>query len=163
MSNIWHAARTALYLRPFPGASARPLQRPPFLPFAALDQHPKPLGIQLPTNPGVDLGVAVLQASDQTVFSIYEVSKRGRKFSFLPFSSQFSYPAKPSWDLLKFHHVILFVVSQGSQQQLQSGLEPNPSEIAFIRLGPGVAAAVAVTEDKETPRHLCQDLPHSVL
>ncbi|XP_015101733.2 nucleoside diphosphate-linked moiety X motif 17 isoform X1 [Vicugna pacos] len=55
--------------RPFPGASARlPLQRPPFCPFAALDQQPGAPGAELPTNRGVDLGVAViLQSSDQTV------------------------------------------------------------------------------------------------
>ncbi|XP_055259468.1 nucleoside diphosphate-linked moiety X motif 17 isoform X2 [Moschus berezovskii] len=56
--------------KPFPGASARlPLQRPPFCPFAALDQQPRAPGVELPPNGrGVDLGVAViLQSSDQTV------------------------------------------------------------------------------------------------
>ncbi|XP_065761527.1 nucleoside diphosphate-linked moiety X motif 17 isoform X1 [Muntiacus reevesi] len=56
--------------KPFPGASARlPLQRPPFCPFAALDQQPRAPGVELPpSGRGVDLGVAViLQSSDQTV------------------------------------------------------------------------------------------------
>ena len=44
-------------------------QRPPFCPFAALDQQPRAPGVGLPPNGrGVDLGVAViLQSSDQTV------------------------------------------------------------------------------------------------
>uniref|UniRef100_A0AC11EUD1 Nudix hydrolase 17 n=1 Tax=Ovis aries TaxID=9940 RepID=A0AC11EUD1_SHEEP len=44
-------------------------QRPPFCPFAALDQQPRAPGVELPPNGrGVDLGVAViLQSSDQTV------------------------------------------------------------------------------------------------
>ncbi|XP_019483339.1 PREDICTED: nucleoside diphosphate-linked moiety X motif 17 isoform X4 [Hipposideros armiger] len=56
--------------KPFPGASARlPLQRPPFCPFAALDQQqPRPPVTELSTNRGVDLGVAIiLQSSDQMV------------------------------------------------------------------------------------------------
>ncbi|XP_044095019.1 nucleoside diphosphate-linked moiety X motif 17 isoform X3 [Neovison vison] len=56
--------------RPFPGASTTlPLQRPPFCPFVALDQQQlRARGSELPTNRGVDLGVAViLQSSDQTV------------------------------------------------------------------------------------------------
>lgn len=44
-------------------------QRPPFCPFAALDQQPRAPGVELPPKGrGVDLGVAViLQSSDQTV------------------------------------------------------------------------------------------------
>lgn len=43
-------------------------QRPPFCPFAALDQQPRPPGTELPTSRGVDLGVAIiLQSSDQTI------------------------------------------------------------------------------------------------
>ncbi|XP_060249030.1 nucleoside diphosphate-linked moiety X motif 17 isoform X3 [Meriones unguiculatus] len=43
-------------------------QRPPFCPFAALDQQPGVSRTELLTNRGVDLGVAViLQSSDQTV------------------------------------------------------------------------------------------------
>ncbi|XP_023563880.1 nucleoside diphosphate-linked moiety X motif 17 isoform X6 [Octodon degus] len=55
--------------RPFPEASARlPIQRPPFCPFAALALQPLAPEATLPTNRGVDLGVAVLvQSSDQTV------------------------------------------------------------------------------------------------
>ncbi|XP_021572213.1 nucleoside diphosphate-linked moiety X motif 17 isoform X2 [Carlito syrichta] len=61
--------RLVLSSRPFPGASARlPLQRPPFCPFAALDQPPRVPGSELPADRGVDLGVAIiLQSSDQTV------------------------------------------------------------------------------------------------
>ncbi|XP_055459767.1 nucleoside diphosphate-linked moiety X motif 17 [Psammomys obesus] len=53
----------------FPGASERlPIQRPPFCPFAALDQQPGVSRTELLTDRGVDLGVAViLQSSDQTV------------------------------------------------------------------------------------------------
>ncbi|XP_011364432.1 nucleoside diphosphate-linked moiety X motif 17 isoform X1 [Pteropus vampyrus] len=65
----WKRGQLLLSDGPFPGASARlPLQRPPFCPFAALDQQPRPPGTELPTGRGVDLGVAViLQSSDQTV------------------------------------------------------------------------------------------------
>ncbi|XP_022381876.1 nucleoside diphosphate-linked moiety X motif 17 isoform X3 [Enhydra lutris kenyoni] len=62
--------RLVLSDRPFPGASTTlPLQRPPFCPFVALDQQQlRAGGTELPTNRGVDLGVAViLQSSDQTV------------------------------------------------------------------------------------------------
>ncbi|XP_051713288.2 nucleoside diphosphate-linked moiety X motif 17 isoform X1 [Oryctolagus cuniculus] len=61
--------RLILSDKPFPGSAAKlPLQRPPFCPFAALDQQPRPPGAELPANRGVDLGVAViLQSSDQTV------------------------------------------------------------------------------------------------
>ncbi|XP_047583569.1 nucleoside diphosphate-linked moiety X motif 17 isoform X3 [Lutra lutra] len=62
--------RLVLSDRPFPGASTTlPLQRPPFCPFVALDQQQlRARGTELPTNRGVDLGVAViLQSSDQTV------------------------------------------------------------------------------------------------
>lgn len=51
-----------------PNPSAPSHQRPPFCPFAALDQQPRPPGTELPTSRGVDLGVAIiLQSSDQTV------------------------------------------------------------------------------------------------
>ncbi|XP_059231968.1 nucleoside diphosphate-linked moiety X motif 17 isoform X5 [Mustela nigripes] len=62
--------RLVLSDRPFPGASTTlPLQRPPFCSFVALDQQQlRARGSELPTNRGVDLGVAViLQSSDQTV------------------------------------------------------------------------------------------------
>uniref|UniRef100_A0A8D0JJF2 m7GpppN-mRNA hydrolase NUDT17 n=1 Tax=Sus scrofa TaxID=9823 RepID=A0A8D0JJF2_PIG len=49
-------------------AAAPSLQRPPFCPFAALEQQPGAPAAELPMNRGVDLGVAViLQSSDQTV------------------------------------------------------------------------------------------------
>ncbi|XP_008577615.1 PREDICTED: nucleoside diphosphate-linked moiety X motif 17 isoform X1 [Galeopterus variegatus] len=74
--------RLVLSDRPFPGASARlPLQRPPFCPFAALDQQPRAPGSELPTNRGVDLGVAIiLQSSDQTVL----LTRRTRTLSVSP-------------------------------------------------------------------------------
>ncbi|XP_046539061.1 nucleoside diphosphate-linked moiety X motif 17 isoform X5 [Equus quagga] len=74
--------RLVLSARPFPGASFRlPLQRPPFCPFAALDQQPWASGAELPTNRGVDLGVAViLQSSDQTVL----LTRRTRTLSISP-------------------------------------------------------------------------------
>ncbi|XP_032275815.1 nucleoside diphosphate-linked moiety X motif 17 isoform X3 [Phoca vitulina] len=148
---------------PFPGASTRlPLQRPPFCPFVALDQQQlRAPGAELPTNRGVDLGVAVmLQSSDQTVL----LTRRTRTLSVSPNlwvppgghveldeelldgglrelweesglqlpQGQFSwvplglwesaYPPRLSWGLPKYHHIILYllVVSQESQQQLQS-------------------------------------------
>lgn len=62
--NFWksHPASEVLG-RPNPSC-----QRPPFCPFAALDQQPEVSGTEPLTNRGVDLGVAViLQSSDQTV------------------------------------------------------------------------------------------------
>nr|XP_019595467.1 PREDICTED: nucleoside diphosphate-linked moiety X motif 17 isoform X1 [Rhinolophus sinicus] len=196
-----------LSARPFPGASARlPLQRPPFCPFAALSQQPSPAGTELPTNRGVDLGVAIiLQSSDQTVLltrrtrtlrvspnlwvppgghveldeelldgglrELWEESglqlPQGQ-FSWVPLGLwESAYPPRLSWGLPRYHHIVLYllVVSQESQQQLQARIQPNPSEVsAFMWLGPEVAAAIAATEDgTETPRHLSQDLPPSVL
>ncbi|XP_027467515.2 nucleoside diphosphate-linked moiety X motif 17 isoform X2 [Zalophus californianus] len=180
---------------PFPGASTR-------LPLQQL----RTPGAELPTNRGVDLGVAVmLQSSDQTVL----LTRRTRTLSVSPNlwvhpgghveldeelldgglrelweesglqlpQGQFSwvplglwesaYPPRLSWGLPRYHHIILYllVVSQESQQQLQARIQPNPSEVsAFMWLGPDVAAAVAATEDgTETPRHLPQELPPSVL
>ncbi|XP_035135351.2 m7GpppN-mRNA hydrolase NUDT17 isoform X1 [Callithrix jacchus] len=74
--------RLVLSSRPFPGASARlPLQRPPFCPFAVLDQQLRDPGAKLPTDRGVDLGVAViLQSSDQTVL----LTRRARTLSVSP-------------------------------------------------------------------------------
>uniref|UniRef100_A0A673TPM4 m7GpppN-mRNA hydrolase NUDT17 n=1 Tax=Suricata suricatta TaxID=37032 RepID=A0A673TPM4_SURSU len=65
----WKQGRLVLSDQPFPGAWARlPLQRPPFCPFAALDQQLRARGAELPRNRGVDLGVAVLlQSSDQAI------------------------------------------------------------------------------------------------
>ncbi|XP_028342633.1 nucleoside diphosphate-linked moiety X motif 17 isoform X5 [Physeter macrocephalus] len=78
-----------------------------------------------------------------------------------------AYPPRLSWGLPTYHHIILYllVISQESQQQLQARIQPNPREVsALMWLGPDVAAAVAATEDgTETPRHLPQDLPPSVL
>ncbi|XP_007182225.1 nucleoside diphosphate-linked moiety X motif 17 isoform X8 [Balaenoptera acutorostrata] len=78
-----------------------------------------------------------------------------------------AYPPRLSWGLPKYHHIILYllVISQESQQQLQARIQPNPREVsALMWLGRDVAAAVAATEDgTETPRHLPQDLPPSVL
>nr|XP_058904146.1 nucleoside diphosphate-linked moiety X motif 17 isoform X2 [Kogia breviceps] len=165
-----------LSYRRFPGASARlPLQRPPFCPFSALDQQPRAPGAELPTNRGVDLAVEiVLQSSDQTVL----LTRRTRTLNVSPNlwvppgghvepDEESAYPPRLSWGLPKYHHIILYllVISQESQQQLQARIQPNPREVgAHMWLGPDVAAAVAATEDgTETPRHLPQDLPPSVL
>ncbi|KAM5201371.1 nucleoside diphosphate-linked moiety X motif 17 isoform 1-T1 [Hipposideros larvatus] len=194
--------------KPFPGASARlPLQRPPFCPFAALDQQqPRPPVTELSTNRGVDLGVAIiLQSSDQMVLltrrthtlrvspnlwvppgghveldeelldgGLRELGEESGlqlpqgQLSWFPLGLwESAYPPRLSWGLPKYHHIVLYllVVSQESQQQLQARIQPNPREVsAFMWLGPEVAAAVAATEDgTETPRHLSQDLPASVL
>ncbi|XP_045672442.1 nucleoside diphosphate-linked moiety X motif 17 isoform X2 [Phyllostomus hastatus] len=193
--------------RPFLGASARlPLQRPPFCPFAALNQQPMPPETKLPKNRGVDLGVAIiLQSSDKTVLltrrtrtlrvspnlwvppgghveldeelldgGLRELCEETRlqlpqgQFSWVPLGLwESAYPPRLSWGLPKYHHIIVYilVVSQESQQQLQARIQPNPSEVsAYIWLDTDVAAAVAATEDgTETPRHLSQDLPPSVL
>ncbi|XP_035870978.1 nucleoside diphosphate-linked moiety X motif 17 isoform X2 [Phyllostomus discolor] len=193
--------------RPFLGSSARlPLQRPPFCPFAALNQQPMPPETKLPKNRGVDLGVAIiLQSSDKTVLltrrtrtlkvspnlwvppgghveldeelldgGLRELCEETRlqlpqgQFSWVPLGLwESAYPPRLSWGLPKYHHIIVYllVVSQESQQQLQARIQPNPSEVsAFIWLDTDVAAAVAATEDgTETPRHLSQDLPPSVL
>ncbi|XP_034498971.1 nucleoside diphosphate-linked moiety X motif 17 isoform X2 [Ailuropoda melanoleuca] len=90
------------------------------------------------------------------------------QFSWVPLGLwESAYPPRLSWGLPKYHHIILYllVVSQESQQQLQARIQPNRSEVsAFMWLGPDVAAAVAATEDgTETPRHLPQELPPSVL
>ncbi|KAF0887202.1 NUD17 protein, partial [Crocuta crocuta] len=79
----WKRGRLVLSDRQFPGASARlPLQqRPPFCPFAALDQQLRAPGAELPRNRGVDLGVAVLlQSSDQSVL----LTRRTRTLSVSP-------------------------------------------------------------------------------
>ncbi|XP_047640783.1 nucleoside diphosphate-linked moiety X motif 17 isoform X6 [Phacochoerus africanus] len=165
-----------LSARPFPGASARlPLQRPPFCPFAALEQQPGAPAAKLPMNRGVDLGVAViLQSSDQTVL----LTRRTGTLNVFPNlwvppgghvepDEESAYPPRLSWGLPKYHHIILYllVISQETQQQLQAQIQPNPREVsALMWLGPDVAAAVAATEgETETPSHLPQDLPPSVL
>uniref|UniRef100_F6V649 Nudix hydrolase 17 n=1 Tax=Macaca mulatta TaxID=9544 RepID=F6V649_MACMU len=86
--------RLVLSSRPFPGASARlPLQRPPFCPFAALDGRPRVPGAELPTDRGVDLGVAViLQSSDKTVL----LTRRARTLSVSP---NLWYPRVGTWNL----------------------------------------------------------------
>ncbi|XP_059231967.1 nucleoside diphosphate-linked moiety X motif 17 isoform X4 [Mustela nigripes] len=169
--------RLVLSDRPFPGASTTlPLQRPPFCSFVALDQQQlRARGSELPTNRGVDLGVAViLQSSDQTVL----LTRRTSTLSLSPnlwvppgghveLDEESAYPPRLSWGLPKYHHIILYllVVSQESQQQLQARIQPNPNEVsAFMWLGPDVAAAVATMEDgTETSRHLSQELPPSIL
>ncbi|XP_027467545.2 nucleoside diphosphate-linked moiety X motif 17 isoform X5 [Zalophus californianus] len=160
---------------PFPGASTRlPLQRPPFCPFVALDQQQlRTPGAELPTNRGVDLGVAVmLQSSDQTVL----LTRRTRTLSVSP--NLWVHPGghvELDEELLDGGLRELWEESglqlpQGQFSWVPLGLweariQPNPSEVsAFMWLGPDVAAAVAATEDgTETPRHLPQELPPSVL
>ncbi|XP_035968927.1 m7GpppN-mRNA hydrolase NUDT17 isoform X3 [Halichoerus grypus] len=160
---------------PFPGASTRlPLQRPPFCPFVALDQQQlRAPGAELPTNRGVDLGVAVmLQSSDQTVL----LTRRTRTLSVSP-----NLWVPPGGHVELDEELLdggLRELWEESGLQLPQGqfswvplglwearIQPNPSEVsAFMWLGPDVAAAVAATEDgTETPRHLPQELPPSVL
>ncbi|XP_055259469.1 nucleoside diphosphate-linked moiety X motif 17 isoform X3 [Moschus berezovskii] len=160
--------------KPFPGASARlPLQRPPFCPFAALDQQPRAPGVELPPNGrGVDLGVAViLQSSDQTVLLT-------RRTSTLKVSPNLWVPpgghVEPDEELLDGGLRELWEESglqlpQGQFSWVPLGLweariQPNAGEVsAFMWLGPDIAAAVAATEDgTETPKHLPPDLPSSV-
>ncbi|XP_047640782.1 nucleoside diphosphate-linked moiety X motif 17 isoform X5 [Phacochoerus africanus] len=90
------------------------------------------------------------------------------QFSWTPLGLwESAYPPRLSWGLPKYHHIILYllVISQETQQQLQAQIQPNPREVsALMWLGPDVAAAVAATEgETETPSHLPQDLPPSVL
>ncbi|XP_077698659.1 m7GpppN-mRNA hydrolase NUDT17 isoform X2 [Canis aureus] len=159
---------------PLPGASTRlPLQRSPFCPFAALEQQFGARAAELPTNRGVDLGVAViLQSSDQTVLLT-------RRTSTLSVSPNLWVPpgghVELDEELLDGGLRELWEESglqlpQGQFSWVPLGLweariQPNPSEVsAFMWLGPDVAAAVAATEDgTETPRHLPQELPPSVL
>nr|XP_023396807.1 nucleoside diphosphate-linked moiety X motif 17 isoform X4 [Loxodonta africana] len=162
-----------LSARPFPGASARlPLQRPPFCPFAALDQQPRASAPELPTNRGVDLGVAVvLQSSDQTVL----LTRRTRTLNISP-----NLWVPPGGHVELEEELLdggLRELWEESGLQLPQGqfswvplglwearIQPNPSEVsAFMWLGPDVAAAVAATEDgAETTRTVPQDLPPSV-
>ncbi|TKC39982.1 hypothetical protein EI555_021062, partial [Monodon monoceros] len=162
------------------GAGGEGPKRPPFCPFSALDQQPRAPGAELPTNRGVDLAVAVvLQSSDQTVLLT-------RRTCALNVSPNLWVPpgghVEPDEELLdgglrelweesglqlpqgQFFWVPLGLWEE-SQQQLQARIQPNPREVnALMWLGPDVAAAVAATEDgTETPRHLPQDLPPSVL
>uniref|UniRef100_A0A5F7ZNM1 Nudix hydrolase 17 n=1 Tax=Macaca mulatta TaxID=9544 RepID=A0A5F7ZNM1_MACMU len=68
-------------------------QRPPFCPFAALDGRPRVPGAELPTDRGVDLGVAViLQSSDKTVL----LTRRARTLSVSP---NLWYPRVGTWNL----------------------------------------------------------------
>ncbi|XP_051713291.2 nucleoside diphosphate-linked moiety X motif 17 isoform X2 [Oryctolagus cuniculus] len=172
--------RLILSDKPFPGSAAKlPLQRPPFCPFAALDQQPRPPGAELPANRGVDLGVAViLQSSDQTVL----LTRRTRTLRVSPNlwvppgghveldEELLDGGLRELWEETglrlaqgQFSWVPLGLWEE-SQQQLQARIQPNPSEVsAFMWLGPDIAAAVAATEDgTEAPRILPADLPLSV-
>ncbi|XP_042849895.1 nucleoside diphosphate-linked moiety X motif 17 isoform X2 [Panthera tigris] len=159
---------------PFPGSSARlPLQRPPFCPFAALDQQLRTPGAELPSNRGVDLGVAVLlQSSDQSVL----LTRRTRTLSVSP-----NLWVPPGGHVGLDEELLdggLRELQEETGLQLPHGqfswvplglwearIQPNPSEVsAFTWLGPEIAAAVAAAEDgTETPTHLPRDLPPSVL
>nr|XP_044994087.1 nucleoside diphosphate-linked moiety X motif 17 isoform X2 [Jaculus jaculus] len=173
----WERGRLVLSDRPFPGASARlPLQRPPFCPFAALDQQPPGAELLLPTDRGVELGVAIiLQSSDQTVL----LTRRTSTLQVSPniwvppgghvaLEEEAAYPPRLSWGLPKHHHIVLYllVVSQESQQQLQARIQANPQEVsALLWLGADVAAAVAASEAEDgsqTPAPPARDLPPSV-
>ncbi|XP_038417958.1 nucleoside diphosphate-linked moiety X motif 17 isoform X2 [Canis lupus baileyi] len=154
-------------------SDGHPRQRSPFCPFAALEQQFGARAAELPTNRGVDLGVAViLQSSDQTVLLT-------RRTSTLSVSPNLWVPpgghVELDEELLDGGLRELWEESglqlpQGQFSWVPLGLweariQPNPSEVsAFMWLGPDVAAAVAATEDgTETPRHLPQELPPSVL
>ncbi|XP_025309038.1 nucleoside diphosphate-linked moiety X motif 17 isoform X2 [Canis lupus dingo] len=154
-------------------SDGHPRQRSPFCPFAALEQQFGARAAELPTNRGVDPGVAViLQSSDQTVLLT-------RRTSTLSVSPNLWVPpgghVELDEELLDGGLRELWEESglqlpQGQFSWVPLGLweariQPNPSEVsAFMWLGPDVAAAVAATEDgTETPRHLPQELPPSVL
>ncbi|XP_058516145.1 nucleoside diphosphate-linked moiety X motif 17 isoform X2 [Ochotona princeps] len=165
--------RLVLSAEPFPGSAAKlPLQRPPFCPFAALEQQPTSPGVELPTHRGVDLGVAIiLQSSDQTVL----LTRRTRTLRTSP--NLWVPPGghvEADEELLEgglreLQEETGLQLPQGQFSWVPLGLweariQPNPSEVsAFTWLGPDVAAAVAATEDgTETPGSLSQDLPLSV-
>ncbi|XP_042809650.1 nucleoside diphosphate-linked moiety X motif 17 isoform X2 [Panthera leo] len=148
-------------------------QRPPFCPFAALDQQLRTPGAELPSNRGVDLGVAVLlQSSDQSVL----LTRRTRTLSVSP-----NLWVPPGGHVGLDEELLdggLRELQEETGLQLPHGqfswvplglwearIQPNPSEVsAFMWLGPEIAAAVAAAEDgTETPTHLPRDLPPSVL
>ncbi|XP_029803756.1 nucleoside diphosphate-linked moiety X motif 17 isoform X2 [Suricata suricatta] len=169
----WKQGRLVLSDQPFPGAWARlPLQRPPFCPFAALDQQLRARGAELPRNRGVDLGVAVLlQSSDQAIL----LTRRTRTLRVSP--NLWVPPGghvEPDEELLdgglrELQEESGLQLPQGQFSWVPLGLweariQPNPSEVsAFMWLGPDIAAVVAATENgTETPRHLPRELPPSV-
>ncbi|XP_003793835.1 nucleoside diphosphate-linked moiety X motif 17 [Otolemur garnettii] len=117
--------RIVLSDRPFPGASARlPLQRSAFCPFAALDQQPRVPRAELPTDRGVDLGVAViLQSSDETVLLT-------RRTSNLRISPNLWVPPGGHVEL---HEELL----DGGLRELweESGLQLPQSQFSWVPLG----------------------------
>ncbi|XP_048207872.1 nucleoside diphosphate-linked moiety X motif 17 isoform X2 [Perognathus longimembris pacificus] len=167
--------RLVLSDKPFPGVSALlPLQRPPFCPFAALNQQSR-VGVALPGNRGVDLAVAVLlQSSDRKVL----LTRRTRTLKvspnlWVPPGGQ----VEPEEELLdgglrELREESGLCLPHGQFSWVPLGLweariQPNPHEVsAFAWLKPGVAAAVAATESTEsgteTLSSLPQDLPPSV-
>ncbi|XP_036090864.1 nucleoside diphosphate-linked moiety X motif 17 isoform X1 [Rousettus aegyptiacus] len=120
----WKPGQLLLSDRPFPGASARlPLQRPPFCPFAALDQQPRPPGTELPTSRGVDLGVAIiLQSSDQTVL----LTRRTRTLR-----------VSPNLWVPPGGHVELEELLDGGLRELreESGLQLPAGQFSWVPLG----------------------------
>nr|XP_028703189.1 nucleoside diphosphate-linked moiety X motif 17 isoform X1 [Macaca mulatta] len=132
-------------------------QRPPFCPFAALDGRPRVPGAELPTDRGVDLGVAViLQSSDKTVL----LTRRARTLSVSPNlwyprlldgglrelweecglhlpQGQFSwvplglwesaYPPRLSWGLPKYHHIVLYLLVISQESQQQLQARIQPN------------------------------------
>lgn len=89
-------------------------QRPPFCPFAALDGRPRVPGAELPTDRGVDLGVAViLQSSDKTVL----LTRRARTLSVSPNlwvpPGEYSGDEAPRTEICPFPATVFSPVSKG--------------------------------------------------
>ncbi|MXQ98348.1 hypothetical protein E5288_WYG008745 [Bos mutus] len=117
------AARVLLLL------SGRPESRPPFCPFAALDQQPRAPGVELPPKGrGVDLGVAViLQSSDQTVL----LTRRTSTLNVSP--NLWVPPGIGLSDLLSSHPQLL----DGGLRELweESGLQLPQGQFSWVPLG----------------------------
>nr|XP_025838762.1 nucleoside diphosphate-linked moiety X motif 17 isoform X2 [Vulpes vulpes] len=156
---------------PLPGASTRlPLQSSDQT--VLLTRRTSTLSVSpnlwVPPGGHVELDEELLDGGLRELWEESGLQLPQGQFSWVPLGLwESAYPPRLSWGLPKYHHIILYllVVSQESQQQLQARIQPNPNEVsAFMWLGPDVAAAVAATEDgTETPRHLPQELPPSVL
>lgn len=101
-------------------------QRPPFCPFAALDQQLRTPGAELPSNRGVDLGVAVLlQSSDQSVL----LTRRTRTLSVSP--NVWVPPGECPEDKIPspgkkvaLHPTVLFPVSKGQRNRPRNVVGP---------------------------------------
>ncbi|EGV94756.1 Nucleoside diphosphate-linked moiety X motif 17 [Cricetulus griseus] len=168
----WQRGQLILSSSSFPGALERlPIQRPPFCPFAALGQQPGGSRMELPTNRGVEVGVAViLQSSDQTVLLT-------RRPCTLRISPNVWVPPgghmEPDEEILECG---LRELQEECGLQLppnqfscvllglwEARIQVNPKEVnAFMWLEPDVAAAVAAREDGTETLRLLQGLPPSL-